>query len=79
MQLGWIGALLQYRMKIILFIMIFFILGGLLIISNNNLALIYPENFDTFSGLYSEWLNNVYSNSYSITGKIIQLDWLPKE
>ena len=58
--------------------MIFFILGALLIISNNNLALIYKDNFKTFSVLYAGWLNRVYSNGYSLTGKIIQLDWLPK-
>jgi hypothetical protein len=59
--------------------MIFFILGALLIISNNNLALIYKSNLKIFSGLYVKWLNDVYSNGYSLTGRIIQLDWLPKE
>ena len=65
-------------MKIVLFLLIFFVLGALLIISNNNLALIDGENFNTFSFLYSNWLNGVYSNGVSLTGKIIQLDWLPK-
>ena len=65
-------------MKILLFIMIFFILGALLIISNNNLALINQTNLKTFSVLYVKWLNDIYSNGYSLTGRIIQLDWLPK-
>lgn len=59
--------------------MIFFLLGALLIISNNNLALVNKGNLETFSVLYSAWLNNVYSNTYSLTGKIIQLEWLPKD
>ena len=58
--------------------MVFFILGALLIISNNNLALISKSNLKTFSVLYVNWLSDIYSNSYSLTGKIIQLDWLPK-
>lgn len=59
--------------------MIFFLLGALLIISNNNLALINRNNLKTFSDLYVGWLDDIYSNTYSLTGKIIQLDWLPKE
>ncbi len=66
-------------MKIFLFIIIFFILGALFIISNNNLALINKGNLNTFSVLYVKWLDDIYSNTYSLTGKIIQLDWLPKE
>jgi hypothetical protein len=58
--------------------MIFFVLGALIIISNNNLALIEKTNFKTFSTLYVKWLNDIYSNSYTLTGKVIKLDWLPK-
>ena len=79
MLLVWIGVLIPLKMKILLFIMLFFVLGALLIISNNNLALIDRGNFNTFSDLYVSWLNGVYSNTYSLTGKIIQLDWLPKK
>ena len=66
-------------MRVILFIVIFFILGALFIINNNNLALIHKENIGSFSSLYLNWLDNIYSNTYSLTGKIIQLDWLPKK
>ncbi len=66
-------------MKIVLFVMIFFILGALLIISNNNLALYNPSNVKIFLNLYSGWLDDVYSNSLSLTGKVIELDWLPKK
>ena len=66
-------------MKILLFVMIFFILGALLIISNNNLAMYSSENVDTFLGLYVSWLDGVYSNTYSLTGKVIELEWLPRQ
>jgi hypothetical protein len=59
--------------------MIFFILSALLIISNNNLAFYDYNNIETFSVLYSNWLEDVYANTYSLTGKVIELDWLPKE
>ncbi len=66
------------KMKIFLFIIIFFLLGALLIISNHNLSFICGENVSLFSDLYMGWLNKVYSNAYSMTGKIVQLEWLPK-
>ena len=59
--------------------MIFFVLGALLIISNNNLALCMPSNVDTFTGMYVDWLDGVYGNALSLTGKVIELEWLPRE
>jgi len=66
-------------MKILLFAMMFFILGALLIISNNNLALYNSTNVNTFLGLYYNWIDGIYVNTYTLTGKIIELDWLPKQ
>ena len=65
-------------MRLLIFVIIFFILGALVIISNNNLALYNKENLEIFSQLYINWLDDVYSNVYNLTGKIIELDWLPK-
>jgi hypothetical protein len=59
--------------------MVFFILGALLIISNNNLALYNHSNVKIFLNFYSNWLDDVYSNSLGLTGNIIELDWLPKK
>jgi len=64
-------------MKTVIIVLMFFLIGGLLIISNNNLAMYNPENISTFSHHYSEWLNQIYVNSQSITGEIIKQDWLP--
>lgn len=65
-------------MKVFLFVLIFFIIGALLIISNNDLALYNPENIRTFVDLYSNWLENIFLNSFDLIGKVIELDWLPK-
>ena len=65
-------------MKIFIFIFMFFILSALLIISNNNLALHEKENLNQFSEIYTDWLNQVYINTQTITGNIVKMDWLPK-
>jgi hypothetical protein len=56
----------------------FFILGALLIISNNNLALYKQENLEEFSDLYIEWIDQIFNNFQEITGNAIKLDWIPK-
>jgi len=55
----------------------FLMLSALLIISNNNLALYKEENRESFFGLYFSWLDQVYTNVYTITGKIIEMKWIP--
>jgi len=56
----------------------FFILGALLIISNNELSFTEKSNFGKFSGLYVGWLNKIYFNFQILTGNIIRLDWFSK-
>lgn len=65
-------------MRILLFVMIFFIIGALLIISNNNLALYNPSNVKSFINFYSNWIDDIFLNSFNLIEKIIELDWLPK-
>jgi len=62
-------------MKILIFILIFFILGALLIIENNNLAMHKQENIKIFSELYVKWINNIYINFQSLTGEIVKKNW----
>jgi len=66
-------------MKILLFVMIFILLGGFFIISENNLALKERQNFHSFVDLYLNWIGNIYENSVSLTGNIIKMKWLPGE
>ena len=64
-------------MKALIFVMLFFIASALIIISNNDLSFYKGENVKTFSQLYFNWLDNVYSNVHAITGNVIKMDWFP--
>jgi len=64
-------------MKILIFILIFFIVVGLILINNNNLHLSDKEQLKTFSKLYFNWLGEIYSNVFSITGHFSKLNWFP--
>ena len=64
-------------MKILIIVMMFFILGALFIVSNNNFALYEKGNSGNFSQLYFDWVGDLYSNAQSITGYVVKLDWLP--
>lgn len=66
-------------MKILIFILIFFIVFGLIIINNNNLHLADKEQLNTFSKLYFNWLGQIYSNFFSITGDVSKLNWMPSD
>ena len=65
-------------MKILVFFLIFFTLGALIIISNNNLALYNHKNFYEFRKLYSNWLGNVWKDAQVVTGNVIKLNWFSK-
>ncbi len=65
-------------MRVLVFLIMFLLLGALFIISNNNLALVKKENTQKFSQIYLNWTNNIYSNFKSITGDAIKLDWFPE-
>ncbi len=64
-------------MRALIFLMIFFICGGLLILENNNLALHESENISKFNGLYFSWLGSLAANTISLTGNIVKTNWLP--
>lgn len=66
-------------MKTLMFIVIFFMIGALFIISENNLALKDSGSFNKFVSLYSGWLAKVFENTKSTTGYIVRMDWLPSE
>ena len=50
---------------------------GLILINNNNLHLSDKEQLKTFSKLYFNWLGEIYSNVFSITGHVSKLNWFP--
>jgi len=65
--------------KIFVFIVFFLLLGGFLIISNENLSLNNSRNIDKFFQDYKFWLNNqVLNNSVKTIGYITNIDFTPK-
>jgi hypothetical protein len=64
-------------MRSLWFVFILFCIGALLIISNNNLALYNLSNMEKFLNLFSFWLEQIYSNILTITGRVVELNWIP--
>ncbi|MBS3079165.1 hypothetical protein J4218_03520 [Candidatus Pacearchaeota archaeon] len=58
-------------MKILLIMVILLLVGGFLIISNENIRLNSWENILHFSNLYYNWLINSYDYSKGITGDVV--------
>ena len=65
-------------MKILIFMLLFLIVSGLILVNNNDLHLADKEDLKIFSELYSGWFSQVYSNVFSITGHVSKLSWFPK-
>ncbi|MCH7568880.1 MAG: hypothetical protein IIA87_05670 [Nanoarchaeota archaeon] len=65
-------------MKTAMFIIKFLLLGALFIVSNEDLALKEKDNFNEFTGLYSDWLGSLFEHGKDLTGYIVKVDWLPK-
>jgi len=64
-------------MRILLFLLIFILVGMLFIISNNNLAMIKQENISTFNRIYFSYLSDIFQNIMGISGNVVKLEWLP--
>ena len=66
--------------KIALIITIFLIVGGYLIIKNNDYDLKEnPEDRTSFVKDFTGWLTNLGSNLKEVTGEATKQDWLPTE
>jgi len=66
-------------MKILLITIIFVLMIGFFIISNNNLTLNHQENFSKFMVLYFNWVSNLFNNFVTITGNSVGLNWIPEQ
>ena len=64
-------------MKFLMFLFMFFVLGGLFIIGEQHLYLRKTEHREAFFHLYLIWLSSVFDNARTITGQVLHLDWLP--
>lgn len=66
-------------MKILILIFMFFIIGGLIILSNYNLGLYNSENIFAFSGKYVSWLDQIYLNVQNLFSVVFDSDWFPRK
>jgi hypothetical protein len=64
-------------MKLFILIIFFFLLGAFFIVSNYNLALIYPANLPIFLEKYTDWFFNLGKNFKNITAYAIKQEWIP--
>jgi hypothetical protein len=64
--------------RILLFFIFLFIFSSLLIISNHNIYLFEEGGFKVFNGLYFSWISNLFSNTFSFTANVINMDWFPE-
>jgi len=58
-------------MKILLIIVLFLLIGGFLIISNEHIRLNSWSNVKYFADVYYAWLINLYYNSIEVTGRVV--------
>ncbi len=65
-------------MKIVLILMKIFIIGALLIISNQGLAIGVSENRDQFIAEYSSWIAHLFQKTMAIASYVIKNEWLPE-
>lgn len=64
-------------MKIVIFLMMFLLIGAFFIVANDNLYLKNPEQRAQFAKSYYGWFEKVFTNTRTISGYAINLDWLP--
>lgn len=65
-------------MKALMFILIFLILCGLVIVNNNQLCFSEKEDLKTFGKLYLGWADQIFKNAKILTGNAINMKWVPE-
>ena len=66
-------------MKTLLFILVFLLIGGFFIISNENIKLNSSENVGLFFKEYASWIDNLVGNGGVVGGYVVKMEWLPGE
>jgi hypothetical protein len=64
-------------MRIVILFFVFLIVGGLFIISNQELHLADKEEALIFGETYYNWILGIRDNVGTLTGYVVGLDWLP--
>lgn len=64
-------------MKFLIILFMFFILGALFVISNDQINFSGNSEEKVFFDLYLDWVDGIFGNAKSVTGYAINMDWLP--
>jgi len=63
--------------RLIMFILMFLLIGAFWIVNNNNIHLSQGESRMELGQLYYNWLGNIFSNVKDVTGYVVKMEWLP--
>lgn len=66
-------------MKVLIFVIVFLLIGGFFIISNKNIALNGSENVGLFFREYASWIDALAGNGKVVSGYVVKMEWLPGE
>lgn len=64
-------------MRLLVFILVFLLMGAFYIVTAHNIALKNPGAFETLLVKYLGWFPKVIENVISVTGHVIKLEWMP--
>ena len=64
-------------MRIYLIIAFLLLMNAFFIISENDLKLVDSNNSKIFFNLYINWFANIGNNLETITGNVVNLNWIP--
>ncbi len=65
-------------MKLLMILIKVFVIGALLIISNENLAMRDAANRERFIGEYTMWLSQLFDHGVVVVGYVVGNEWLPE-
>ena len=65
-------------MKVLLILIKIFVIGALLIISNQGLSIDTSENRAIFVHDYSLWVSSLFEKGLSIASYVVKNEWLPE-
>ncbi|PIU76033.1 hypothetical protein COS75_01285 [Candidatus Pacearchaeota archaeon CG06_land_8_20_14_3_00_35_12] len=65
--------------KLVVFIIIFLLIGAFFIISQQNLDIKKKVDQQTFFKSFSSWLGQLGNNTIHLTASAVKLEWLPEK
>lgn len=64
-------------MKLLMFVILFLLIGAFSIVSNENIRLNSNENISLFFQEYGKWVDGLLGNGKTVVGYVAKMEWLP--